>query len=265
MKKKIHPLLISAVVSLAFVGNVWAEDKVTVFAAASLTNALDDIAAQYKKEKQRNIVASYASSSKLARQIEQGAPADIFISADQQWMNYVADKQLIAENTRHTLLGNQLVLIAPQESQLDKVDINRETKWKSLLAGGRLAVGDPDHVPVGIYAKESLQNLNAWDTVSPLMARANNVRSGMALVERAEVPLGIVYGSDAVASNKVKVVGVFPPESHKPVEYPVAIIKGHEKQAVRDFYDYLKTPEAAAIFKRYGFISIGFQDAGASH
>ncbi|SFN48937.1 molybdate ABC transporter substrate-binding protein [Xenorhabdus japonica] len=253
MKKKVYQLLTGAVVSFALVGNVWATDKVTVFAAASLTNTLDDIAAQYKKEKQGDIVASYASSSTLARQIEQGAPADIFISADQQWMNYATDKQLIAENTRHTLLGNQLVLIAPKGSKLDKIDINRETKWKSLLTGERLAVGDPDHVPVGIYAKESLQYLNAWDTVNPLMARTNNVRSGMALVERAEAPLGIVYGSDAVASNKVKVVGVFPPESHKPVEYPVAIIKGHEKQAVHDFYDYLKTPEAAAIFKRYGF------------
>ncbi|WP_340616716.1 molybdate ABC transporter substrate-binding protein [Xenorhabdus entomophaga] len=253
MKKKVYQLLTGAVVSFVLVGNVWATDKVTVFAAASLTNALDDIAAQYKKEKQGDIVASYASSSTLARQIEQGAPADIFISADQQWMNYVSDKQLIAENTRHTLLGNQLVLIAPKESKLEKIDINKETKWKSLLADGRLAVGDPDHVPVGIYAKESLQYLKAWDMVNPLMARTNNVRSGMALVERAEVPLGIVYGSDAVASKKVKVVGVFPPESHKPVEYPIVIIKGHEKQAVRDFYDYLKTPEAAEIFKRYGF------------
>ncbi|MBC8951883.1 molybdate ABC transporter substrate-binding protein [Xenorhabdus sp. PB62.4] len=256
MKKKVYQLLTGAVVSFALVGNVWATDKVTVFAAASLTNALDDIAAQYKKEKQRDIVASYASSSTLARQIEQGAPADIFISADQQWMNYVSDKQLIVENTRHTLLGNRLVLIAPKESKLEKIDINKETKWKSLLAGGRLAVGDPDHVPVGIYAKESLQYLKAWNMVNPLMARTNNVRSGMALVERAEAPLGIVYGSDAVASKKVKVVGVFPPESHKPVEYPIVIIKGHEKQAVRDFYDYLKTPEAAEIFKRYGFSSL---------
>ncbi|BET96255.1 molybdate ABC transporter substrate-binding protein [Xenorhabdus taiwanensis] len=253
MKNKVYQLLAGAVVTFALAGNGWAADKVTVFAAASLTNALDDIATQYKKEKRGNIVASYASSSTLARQIAQGAPADIFISADQQWMNYAAGKQLIAENTRHTLLGNRLVLIAPKESNLDQVEINRETKWKSLLTGGRLAVGDPDHVPVGIYAKESLQYLNAWDTVNPLMARTNNVRSGMALVERAEAPLGIVYGSDAVASNKVKVVGVFPPESHQPVEYPMAIVKGHEKQAVRDFYDYLKTPEAAVIFKRYGF------------
>ena len=156
-------------------------------------------------------------------------------------------------DSRHTLLGNDLVLIAPKDSQLNDVVINKETKWKSLLNGGKLAVGDPDHVPVGIYAKESLEYLGAWDTVSPDMARTNNVRSGMALVERDEAPLGIVYGSDAVASDKVKVVGVFPADSHKPVEYPMAVVKGQDNKAARDFYDYLKTPQAAEIFKKYGF------------
>ncbi|PHM71489.1 molybdate ABC transporter substrate-binding protein [Xenorhabdus sp. KJ12.1] len=260
MKKRViknfYQLLAGAVVSFALVSNTWAAEKVTVFAAASLTNALNDIAEQYKKDTQGEVVASYASSSTLARQIEQGAPADLFISADQQWMDYISGKKLIIEDTRHTLLGNQLVLIAPKKSKLNKIDINQETKWSSLLAGEHLAVGDPDHVPVGIYAKESLQYLGAWDLVNPLLARTNNVRSGMALVEREEVPLGIVYGSDAVASKKVKVVGVFPQESHKPVEYPVAIIKGHENQAVQDFYDYLKTPEAVEIFTRYGFNSL---------
>lgn len=249
-------LLAGVVISFTLAGYSSAAEhteKVTVFAAASLTNALNDITEQYKKENRGNVVVSYASSSTLARQIEQGAPADLFISADQQWMDYVSGKKLIVENTRDTLLGNQLVLIAPKESKLNKIDINRETKWRSLLAGEHLAVGDPDHVPVGIYAKESLQYLGAWGLVNPLLARTSNVRSGMVLVEREEVPLGIVYRSDAVASNKVKVVGLFPPESHKPVEYPIAMIKGHENQAVRDFYIYLKTPESVEIFRRYGF------------
>lgn len=180
------------------------------FAAASLTNALQDIAAQYKKEKQVDVVASYASSSTLARQIEQGAPVDLFISADQQWMDYAIDKQQMVANTRYTLLGNELVLIAPKDSKITKVEIDKKTDWKKLLEGGRLAVGDPDHVPAGIYAKESLENLGAWATLAPEMARANNVRSAMALVERAEAPLGIVYGSDAIASDKVKVVGGIP-------------------------------------------------------
>ncbi|CAQ85034.1 MULTISPECIES: molybdate ABC transporter substrate-binding protein [Photorhabdus] len=253
MKKSFSKLLMGVVFSFSLVWQVWATEKVTVFAAASLTNALDDISRQYKQEKKGDVVVSYASSSTLARQIEQGAPADIFISADQQWMDYVAGKKLIINKTRFTILGNQLVLIAPQDSKFDQLEINKETKWKSLLNGGRLAVGDPDHVPVGIYAKESLQYLGGWEMVNPLLARTSNVRSGMALVERAEVPLGIVYGSDAVASDKVKVVGIFPEESHKPIEYPMAIIKDHSNPVVLSFYEYLKTPEAAAIFKRYGF------------
>ncbi|CQJ20510.1 TPA: molybdate ABC transporter substrate-binding protein [Yersinia enterocolitica] len=249
---KVNKWVASAALLAAFSSSAMAAD-ITVFAAASLTNALQDIAVQYKKEKQVDVVASYASSSTLARQIEQGAPADLFISADQQWMDYAIDKQQMVVNTRYTLLGNELVLIAPKDSKITKVAIDKKTDWKKLLEGGRLAVGDPDHVPAGIYAKESLENLGAWATLAPEMARANNVRSAMALVERAEAPLGIVYGSDAIASDKVKVVGVFPEASHKPVEYPMAIVKGHENPTVTAFYDYLKSPAAAVIFEKYGF------------
>lgn len=230
-----------------------AADKVTVFAAASLTNALQDIASEYQTGKEVQIVSSFASSSTLARQIEQGAPADMFISADQQWMDYAIDKQQMVKDTRYTLLGNELVLIAAKASEQDKIKINKRTDWAKLLNGGRLSVGDPDHVPAGIYAKEALQNLGAWTTLEPQLARANNVRSAMAMVEREEAPLGIVYGSDAVASDKVKVIATFPKDSHKPVEYPMAIVKGHQTPAVTAFYEYLKTPQAAAIFERYGF------------
>lgn len=162
-------------------------------------------------------------------------------------------KNLIINDTRKTLLGNELVLIAAKDSKIDKVDINKQTDWVKLLDGGRLAVGDPDHVPVGIYAQEALENLGAWKVVDPMLARTNNVRSGMALVERGEAPLGIVYGSDAVASDKVKVVGIFPADTHKPVEYPIAILKDRNNADVKGFYDYLQTPEAKEIFKRYGF------------
>lgn len=230
-----------------------AADKITVFAAASLTNAMQDIAAQYQKEKGVQVVSSFASSSTLARQIEQGAPADLFISADQQWMDYSISKQQIVENTRYTLLGNALVLVAAKASKIDKVEIDDKTQWTKLLGDSRLAVGDPDHVPAGIYAKEALQKLGAWSTLEPKLARASDVRGALALVEREEAPLGIVYGSDAIASKKVKVVGTFPASSHKPVEYPMAIVKDHEKPEVRAFYDYLKTPAASAIFKQYGF------------
>lgn len=160
---KVNKWVASAALLAAFSSSAMAAD-ITVFAAASLTNALQDISAQYKKEKQVDVVASYASSSTLARQIEQGAPADLFISADQQWMDYAIDKQQMVANTRYTLLGNELVLIAPKDSKIDKVEIDKKTDWKKLLDGGRLAVGDPDHVPAGIYAKESLENLGAWST-----------------------------------------------------------------------------------------------------
>lgn len=239
--------------SLTLAGQAVAADKVTVFAAASLTNALQEIAQQYQQKNGVEVVSSFASSSTLARQIEQGAPADLFISADQQWMDDAVAKQSMDDSTRFTLLGNDLVLVAPKSAQAAAVKIDADTDWKGLLKGERLAVGDPDHVPAGIYAKEALQKLGAWDTLSPVMARANNVRAALALVERNETPYGIVYGSDAVASNKVVVVGTFPEESHKPVEYPMAVVKDHNQAAVKAFYDYLKGPDAARVFKQYGF------------
>jgi molybdate transport system substrate-binding protein len=241
------------VLSVSMVGHALAAEKITVFAAASLTNAMQDIAAQYQKKSGVEVVSSFASSSTLARQIEQGAPADLFISADQQWMDYAVDKKSVVENTRYTLLGNDLVLIAPKSDSAKAVTINAQTDWKSLLKGERLAVGDPDHVPAGIYAKEALQKLGAWDTVSPQLAPANNVRAALALVERNESPYGIVYGSDAVASDKVQVVGQFPADSHKPVEYPMAVVKEHQNATVEAFYTYLQGPDAAAVFKQYGF------------
>jgi len=244
---------LAAALSLTLAGQAVAAEKVTVFAAASLTNALQEIASQYKKKTNVEVVSSFASSSTLARQIEQGAPADLFISADQQWMDDAVAKKSIEDATRVTLLGNELVLVAPRGDSAKPVTLNQQTDWKSLLKGERLAVGDPDHVPAGIYAQEALQKLGAWEQVSPSLARANNVRAALALVERSETPYGIVYGSDAVASDKVQVVGTFPAASHKPVEYPMAVVKAHNNAVVKAFYDYLKGPEAAAVFKQYGF------------
>lgn len=253
MKQQWTQWLGGIVLASGMVMQASAADKITVFAAASLTNALQEITEQYQQGKNVQVVSSFASSSTLARQIEQGAPADLFISADQQWMDYAIDKGQMVADSRYTLLGNDLVLIAARGAKLDKVAITTQTDWTRLLDGGRLAVGDPDHVPAGIYAKEALQNLKAWPQLEPMLARANNVRSAMALVERQEAPLGIVYGSDAVASDKVKAIGVFPADSHKPVEYPMAMVKGHDNPSVSAFYTYLKSPQAAAIFQRYGF------------
>jgi len=244
---------LAAALSVTLAGQAAAAEKVTVFAAASLTNALQEIATQYKKKTDVDVVSSFASSSTLARQIEQGAPADLFISADQQWMDDAVAKKSMEDATRVTLLGNELVLVAPRGDSAKPVTLNQQTDWKSLLKGERLAVGDPDHVPAGIYAQEALQALGAWEQVSPSLARANNVRAALALVERKETPYGIVYGSDAVASDKVQVVGTFPASSHKPVEYPMAVVKAHNSATVKAFYNYLKGPEAAAVFKQYGF------------
>ena len=247
-------LFAGAALTLSVTGHALAQDaKITVFAAASLTNAMQDIAKEYKKEKNVDVVSSFASSSTLARQIEAGAPADLFISADQKWMDYAVDKKAIDAATRETLLGNSLVVVAPKASEQANIAVDANTPWTSLLKGGRLAVGDPDHVPVGIYAKEALQKLGAWETLSPKLAPAEDVRGALALVERSEAPLGIVYGSDAVASKGVKVVGTFPEDSHQKVEYPIAIIDGHKNATVSAFYDYLKGPQASEIFKRYGF------------
>ena len=247
-------LLAGATLSLSLAGAALAEEaKITVFAAASLTNAMQDIATQYKKEKNVEVVSSFASSSTLARQIEAGAPADLFISADQKWMDYAVEKKAIEADSRETLLGNSLVVVAAKASAQGPISINAQTPWTRLLNGGRLAVGDPQHVPAGIYAKEALQKLGAWDTLSPALAPAEDVRGALALVERNEAPLGIVYGSDAVASKGVKVVGMFPEASHKKVEYPLAIVEGHKNATVSAFYDYLQGPQASEIFKRYGF------------
>lgn len=254
MTKQWVRLAFGAALSVSLVSQALADNsKITVFAAASLTNALQDIATQYQKGKTVEVASSFASSSTLARQLEAGAPADLFISADQKWMDYAAGKDTIKTDTRETLLGNSLVVVAPKVSAQGDITINAKTDWTALLKGGRLAVGDPDHVPAGIYAKEALQKLGAWETLSPKLAPAEDVRGALALVERDEAPLGIVYGSDAVASKGVKVVGTFPEDSHQKVEYPIAIVKGHDNPTVTAFYSYLKGPEAAAIFQRYGF------------
>lgn len=246
-------LSLGVVLAMSVATQANAAEKVTVFAAASLTNALNDIATQYKKEHQVEVVSSYASSSTLARQIEAGAPADLFISADQKWMDYAVEKKSIDASSRKTLLGNSLVVIAPKASDQKDMVINKETNWTSLLKGSRLAVGDPAHVPAGIYAQQALTKLGAWSTVAPHLAPAQDVRGALALVERGEAKLGIVYGSDAVASHGVKVIGTFPKDSHPPVEYPLAVVKGHDNAVVKGFFNYLQGPQAAVIFKQYGF------------
>lgn len=247
--------LLGAVAGLAIGLSVAAAkaEEFTVFAAASSTNALAEVGELFKAKTGHVMKASFAASSTLAKQIEHGAPASMFVSADLKWMDYLAGKKLINPDSRTNLLGNVLVLIAPLDSKTTTVLVDSGLDFRKLLGEGRLATGDPDHVPVGLYAKQALENLGQWRAVAPRLARAESVRAGMVLVERGEVPFGIVYSTDAAVSAKVKVVGTFPDSLHEPIVYPVALVAGHETPAAGAFLDFLKTAEAKGVFAKYGF------------
>jgi len=224
-----------------------------VFAAASLKNALDEIASDWSKAASRPMPRiSYASSSALAKQIEQGAPADLFISADLDWMDYVAKKNLIQADTRVNLLGNKIVLIAPRDSKVT-VDVKQGFDLAKALNGGKLAMGNVDAVPAGKYGKAALEKLGAWDGVKDKVAQADNVRAALVLVARGEAPLGIVYATDAAAEPNVKIVGTFPDNSHPPILYPVALTKDAKSADAKPFLDYLKSLKARPSFEKQGF------------
>lgn len=224
----------------------------TVFAAASATDALNDIMAAYKAASGKEVIASYASSSTLAQQIEQGAPASVFLSANTKWAKYLDDKKLLEPGSMVDLLGNELVMIAPSDSRA-KVTISKDMDLAGLLGDGRLSVGDPDHVPVGQYAKGALTSLGLWAVAEPKLARASDVRGALALVERGEAPLGIVYSTDAAVSKGVKTVATFPQESYEKIVYPAALVKGADADA-KAFYSFMtSSPVAKEIFAKYGF------------
>jgi molybdate transport system substrate-binding protein len=229
------------------------EKSLTVFAAASLKNALDDTNAAYTKATGTKVVASYAASSALAKQIEGGAPTDIFVSADLQWMDYVGGKNLIKPGTRVNLLGNRLVLIAPTDSKLDKVEIAKPFDVAKLTGDGRIAIADVKAVPAGLYAKAALESLGGWAAAEPKLAMAENVRATLAFVARGETPIGIVYETDAKVEPKVKIVGVFPESSHPPVVYPVAAIAASTNAEAASYLSFLRGGAAKAIFEKYGF------------
>ena len=230
-----------------------AEDKsLTVFAAASMKNALDDIDATYTAKTGIKISASYAASSVLARQIEQGAPADLFVSADTDWMDYAIQKKNINEPTRVNLLGNRIVLIAPKDSKIDNVTIGQDFDLAKLAADGRIATGDVKAVPVGKYAKAALTKLGAWSAAEPKFAMAESVRAALTLVARGEAVLGIVYETDAKVEPGVKIVGAFPADSHPPIIYPVAATTT-AKVGTSDYLAFLRSSAAKIIFEKYGF------------
>jgi molybdate transport system substrate-binding protein len=250
--------LFKTLFALAFVGNLslppaLAEEKgLTVFAAASMKNALDDVDTAYTAKTGVKVVASYAASSVLAKQIDQGAPADIFLSADIDWMDYAAKQKTINTETRTNLLGNSIVLIAPKDSGLTNVTISAGFDLAKLAGNGRIATGDVSSVPVGKYAKAALEKLGAWNAAAPKFAMAESVRAALTLVARGEAALGIVYATDARVEPEVKIVGTFPADSHPPIIYPVAATTSAGAGAA-NYLAFLHSQAAKTIFEKYGF------------
>ena len=246
------------VVAMVQIGTVHAaapkQPELLVFAAASLTNALGDLSTDWQKTSGVTIKLSFAASSVLARQIEAGGKADVFISADQEWMDYLQTRGLIEKPTRRNLVGNRLVLIAPADSKIE-LRIAPGFPLASALAGGRLATGDPDTVPVGRYARSALTSLGLWDEIQDRLVRADNVRSAMMFVARGEVPLGIVYTTDALADQKVRIVDTFPANTHTPITYPAAVVDGAHSEA-QPFIAFLGGADARDTWKKYGFVEL---------
>jgi molybdate transport system substrate-binding protein len=222
-----------------------------VFAAASLTNALQELGDGFTKDSSIAVKFSFAASSALARQIENGAPADVFFSADIEWMDYLQTRKLIQVATRHDMLGNQLVLVAPADSKI-VLKIGPHFALAKTLGTGRLATGDPDSVPVGRYAREALTTLGVWNEVEARLVRADSVRSALAFVDRGEASLGIVYATDAQIDHKVRVVDEFPDNTHMPIVYPIALTAAAKADAIK-FIDYVQGPVGDSTFKKYGF------------
>jgi molybdate transport system substrate-binding protein len=223
-----------------------------VFAAASLKNALDEANAEYRRQTGRTVTVSYAASSALARQIEAGAPADVFISADLDWMDYLAKRRLTKPESRRNLLGNRLVLISPAGAPRD-VAIGPGFPLAGLLGSGRLAMADPDSVPAGRYGKTALEHLGVWSSVQSRIARADTVRGALAFVSRGEAPFGIVYQTDAAADPRVRVVGSFPEDTHSPIVYPIAAVAASTAPTAEAYLEFLRSPAAGPAFRRQGF------------
>ncbi len=227
------------------------QKAITVFAAASLSNALQDLGDAFTKDTSTAVRFSFAGSSALARQIENGASADVFFSADLEWMDYLQARNLIQPATRRDLLGNQLVLIAPLDGKI-KLKIAPHFALAAALGRGRLATGDPDSVPAGRYAHEALAHLDVWEQVAPRLVRADSVRAALAFVDRGEAALGIVYATDAMIDKNVRVIDVFPADTHMPIIYPAALVTGADARAAK-FLAYIQGPAGDLTFRHYGF------------
>jgi molybdate transport system substrate-binding protein len=229
---------------------------VTVYAAASLKESLDELTRQFARQAGGKVRVSYAASSTLARQIEKGAPADLFISADLEWMDYLQQRKLLRAGTRVNLLSNRLVLIAPADSKV-KLAIAPQFSLAAALGKDRLAMADPASVPAGKYGKAALQALGVWDAVASRLAPGENVRAAMVLVARGEAPFGIVYSTDAIAERKVRLIGEFPAHLHPPIVYPAAMLADSRSKSAEALLRFLRSAEARAVWKKLGFVVEG--------
>jgi molybdate transport system substrate-binding protein len=248
-------LALLTLLPLALPGAACAEsrDTLTVFAAASLTDALQDIGVRWMAAGHGRVVFSFASSSTLAQQIEHGAPAGVFVSADEKWMDDLAAHGGVAQGTRADLVGNALVLVEPSAT-FKPVALAPGVRLDAVLGpAGRLAVGDPAHVPAGIYARQALLKLGLWPALQPRLAPADSVRSALRLVELGEAPAGIVYATDVKVSPKLAIAGTFPADSHDPIRYPAAVVRAGDTPAARGFLAFLHSQQATDVFTHYGF------------
>jgi len=245
-------LFLTIALSAAFAAPAFAEPPVIVFAAASMKTALDEAAAAFHAETGAQIKISYGGSLALARQLEQGAPADIFVAADEDSMDEAAKGKAIKPESRIDLLANTLVLVAAKSSPVQTLPLT-PAAMSAALGTGKLATGEVHSVPVGKYAKQALTNLGLWDAAAPHLAMTDNVRAALAFVARGEAPLGVVYATDAAAEPAVKIVATFPAASHKPIVYPVALTAAGANPAASEFFAFLRSPAAGAIFTRQGF------------
>lgn len=244
--------LITLSAFLIVLGAGGAHADVTVFAAASLKEALDELAADYRERAKGKVMVSYAASSALAQQIARGAPADIFISADLDWMDYIEKRGLVRKGSRADLLANRLVLVAPKDSKAS-FTIGPKFPLAGLLGDRRLAMADPDYVPAGKYGRAALEKLGVWQELSGRIARGENVRAAMAFVARGEAPFGIVYRTDALAERNVRIIGEFAQNLHPPIVYPAAIVAGSRSPEAAGLMAHLRSPAARPVWERHGF------------
>lgn len=251
---RLHAVLLLVTAALSVAGLPFAQaQNLTVLAAASLKNALDEVDGEFQKRGGAKAVISYAASSALAKQAESGAPADIFISADLDWMDYLEKRNLVKAGSRTNLLRNEIVLIAPADSKVS-LTIGPKFPLAKLLGDGRLAMADPDSVPAGKYGKAALETLEVWPSVADKIARGENVRAALNFVSRGEAPFGIVYRTDAAADKNVRIAGAFPASSHPAIIYPAALLTEGKSPAAEKFFQFLKSREAASIFRKHGFV-----------